>query len=200
MKSSRLSSLTKPRRPRAASRLALCALLGGSLLCVPHASALALSQDGENALSEGEIEKLREAAPLYSDRVLIFAGFLDRRALSILTLSTGRRRPGREEDIHDQMEQFTAIAESLQDNLDDYDQRHRDVRKALPKLLSAIDRWDTSIRTPPDHSAYNVSRRLALEATGELRKDVTKMIEDQKAYFLAHPPTKEDEKKPERRG
>jgi hypothetical protein len=144
------------------------------------------------------VEKLREAAPLYNDRVLLFTGFLDDRAKAILTLTQGRRKPGREEDLHDLMEQFSSIANDLEDNLDDYGQRHRDIRKALPKLLAATDRWQTALKTPPDNQDYDASRKLALEAVADLHEDVAKLIDEQKAWFLAHPPGKEPTRGPER--
>jgi hypothetical protein len=152
----------------------------------------------DSAMSDGELEKIREAAPLYTERVLIFTGILDDRAKSILALTQGKRKPGREEDLHDLMEQFSSIANDLEDNLDDYGQRHRDIRKALPKLLAATDRWQTALKTPPDNEAYNVSRKLALEAVTDLHDDTAKLIEDQKAWFLAHPPGKETSRSPER--
>ncbi len=149
-----------------------------------------LAQERVPALTNAEIEKLREAAPLYPERVQLFADFLDERARGIETLTTGRRHAGRELDIHDRMEQFTSIADDLEDNLDDYGSRHRDVRKVLPKLLAATDRWQTELKTPADNEAYNVVRKLALQAVTDLHEDVAKLIDDQKSWFLAHPPDK----------
>jgi hypothetical protein len=150
--------------------------------------------DRDSALSDGEVEKLRESAPIFDQRVLIFSGFLDDRTRAILALTNGRKKPGRDEDIHDLMEQFTSIADDLEDNLADYGPRHRDLRKALPKVLAATERWQSALKTPPDNQAYEVSRKLALEAVGDLRDDVTRLIDEQKAWFLAHPPNKEDKK------
>ena len=165
--------------------LALCSLLAVLPLTRLHA------QERDSALSDGEVEKIREAAPDYEQRVLIFSGILDERTKAILGLTNGRRKPGRDEDIHDLMEQFTSIADDFEDNLDDYRSRHRDIRKVLPKVLAATDRWQTALKTPPENEAYEVSRKLALEAVTDLKGDLTKLIDEQKAYFLAHPPGKE---------
>jgi hypothetical protein len=107
--------------------------------------------------------------------------------------NTGPRRPGREQDTHDLLEQFTSIADELDDNLDDYGPHHRDVRKALPKLVEATERWATAIKSPPDNETYNVSRKLALEAIRDIRESATQLAEDQKTWFAAHPPSKEDQ-------
>jgi hypothetical protein len=155
------------------------------------------TQRNASALSEGEVEQLRESAYFPNDRVLLFIKLLDTRAKSIQDLYAHPRKPGREQDTHDLLEQFTSIADELADNLDDYGSRHRDVRKALPKLNDAAERWASEIKTPPENEAYSVSRKLALEAVRDLRESATELTSDQKAWFAAHPPTKEDQNKPE---
>jgi hypothetical protein len=171
--------------PRLSARrlsLFLCLLL----LALPlHA------QRDQSALSEAEVEELRQSAYFPNDRVLLFIRLLDERDQSIQKLFAHPRRPGREQDTHDLLEQFTSIADELNDNLDDYGPRHRDIRKALPKLLDATERWASHIKSPPDNGAYDVSRRLALEAIRDLREQATEMIEEQKVWFTAHPPAKE---------
>jgi hypothetical protein len=154
------------------------------------------AQRTDTALSESEIEQLREAAYIPNDRILIFIKLLDTRNKTIQDLFARPRKPGREQDTHDLMEEFTAIADELNDNLDDYGPRHRDIRKSLPKLLDATERWSSNLKSPPDNETYNVSRRLALEAVRDLREQATQLIEEQKTWFLAHPPPKEDKNAP----
>ena len=107
------------------------------------------AQRTDTALSESEIEQLREAAYLPNDRVLIFIKLLDTRDKTIQDLFAHPRKPGREQDTHDLMEEFTSIADELNDNLDDYGPRHRDIRKSLPKLLDATERWSSNLKSPP---------------------------------------------------
>jgi hypothetical protein len=154
------------------------------------------AQASNNALSEGEIEQLRDTAYFPRDRVLVYVKFLDDRSAAVQSLFIHPRRPGREQDAHDLLEQFTSIANELDDNLDDYSERHGDVRKSLPKLLEATDRWTSELKSPPDDEAYNVSRKLALEAVRDLREDATEMIASQKSWFAAHPPAKEEKNGP----
>ena len=175
---------------RANTGFPLFLLLSVSLLCAP-----VYAQVRENALSDAEVDKLRDTAYFPPERVMAFVGFLDQRTREIDRLDTGKRQPGREEDIHDMLEQFTSIADDLEDNLDDYGQHHRDIRKVLPKLIAATERWRTSLKSPPDHESYNVSRKLALESLDDIRDSVTKLIDEQKAWFLAHPPGKDDKPK-----
>jgi hypothetical protein len=161
------------------------------ILLLLVASLPLFAQRTDSALSEGEIEQLREAAYVPNDRVLVFIKLLDVRNKAIQELFAHPRKPGREQDTHDFLEQFTSIADELNDNLDDYGPRHSDIRKALPKLLDATERWASNIKTPPDNPAYDLSRKLALESIRDIREEVTHLIEEQKAWFLAHPPPKE---------
>ena len=152
-----------------------------------------VAQEREDALSQAEIEKLRDTNRMPEERVMVFLKFLDERTDKIRDLVAKPRRPGREQDIHDAMEQFISITDSLEDNLNEYGPRHRDVRKALPKLLRAIDRWSSIIKSPVDDEAYNVSRKLSLEAIRDLREDTEHLVEEQKTWFAAHPPQKDAE-------
>ena len=150
------------------------------------------AQRGDSSLSEGEIEQLRDSAYVPNDRVMVFIKLLDQRNKAIQDLFAHPRKPGREQDTHDLLEQFTNIADELNDNLDDYGPNHRDIRKALPKLLDATERWASNIKTQPENAAYDLSRKLALEAIRDIREEATHLVEDQKTWFAAHPPAKED--------
>ncbi len=156
------------------------------------------AQHTDNSLSEGEIEQLREAAYFPSDRVLVFVKLLDERNKAIQDLYAHPRKPGREQDTHDLFEEFTQIADELNDNLDDYDASHRDIRKALPKLIDATERWSSNLKQPPENQAYDLARKLALEAIRDIREEATHLVESQKAWFAAHPPAKEPDNVPTR--
>ena len=156
------------------------------------------AQRPEPAMTDSEVEELREAAFVPADRLAAFTRFLDVRAKGIQELAGKPHRPGRDEDFHDLFEQFTSIVNELNDNLDDYGPRHRDLRKALPKLLQATDRWSTALRTPEDKDVYKTSRDLALEAVRDTRDEAARLIEEQRAWFAAHPEAakaKQDERR-----
>ena len=161
------------------------------LLLLTAGSLRAQVRDQEPALSDAEVEILRDTAPAPAERVMAFVGFLDDRTKAIDKLLAGKRKPGREEDLHDLMEQFSSIANDLEDNLEEYSRRHKDLRKSLPRLLAATERWGTVLRSPADDQVYNVSRKLALEAVADVKETAGPMVEEQKAYFLAHPPPKD---------
>lgn len=179
---------TRRPRPGAGRWLPISFVLAFTSLVIPYAHA----QDAhESSLSEGEVDKLRESAISPTDRLTVFIGFLNDRMNRIAKLSGGPRKPGREEDLHELMEQCTAIFDDLTDNLDDYSKRHRDVRKVLPKVIAGTEGWGTSLKTPPEDQAYSVSRKLALESLGDVHETAVRLLEEQKTWFAAHPPSKD---------
>ena len=149
------------------------------------------AQIRESALSDGEADEIRQARYFPGDCVLLFVKFDDLRLKEIQDLYAKPRRPGREQDTRELLGQFTSIADELSDNLDDYGPRHADLRKALPKILEATDRWSSTLKSPPDDPAYSVARKLALESIRDLRESTTELVAEQTAWFKAHPPTKE---------
>jgi hypothetical protein len=167
------------------SRRILLACFAGLLLLagVRHARA----QATESTMSDAEIEKLRDAAYVPIERITVFIKILDSRNKAIQDLLAKRRRPSTAQDLHDLLDQFSGITDELNDNLDDYGPKHRDLRKALPKLVEATERWSTTLRAPADDPAYNVVRKLALDAVRDVHDAAVAMQTDQDAYFKAHP-------------
>lgn len=178
---------------RIAGALSIALLLATTIVATGPALR---GQQKVDALSEAEVEKLRDTNREPNDRVQTFMHFLDDRTDKIRDLTAKPRQPGREEDIHEAMEQFVSIADDLADNLDEYNTRHWDVRHALPKLEKALDRWATALRSPAEDQRYEVERKLALEAIRDLREDSAKMLEEQKTWFAAHPPAKDAQGRP----
>jgi hypothetical protein len=168
--------------------LAVCALL------VFAPAALSRAQNDDSSMSQKEIESLRDAAYVPNDRVLTFVKILNTRDQEITGLVSKPRRPGFSQDMHDLLDQFAAIADEFNDNLDEYQSKHRDIRKALPKLVAAIERWSTTLRAPAEDQAYNIVRKMALDSLKDMRDTATSMETEQAAYFKAHPDAEKLEK------
>jgi hypothetical protein len=145
-------------------------------------------------MSQKEIESLRDAAYIPNDRVMIFMKILDTREQDIQDLLSKPRRPGFNQDMHDLLDQFAAIADEFNDNLDEYQSKHRDVRKSLPKLISSIERWSTTLRAPAEDQTYNIVRKMALDSLKDMHDTATSMETEQAAYFKAHPDAEKMEK------
>lgn len=177
-----------PGKPRIGFIRLLTAL---ALVAIAPRASVAYGQFQPSALSDAEVEQIRDARLVPASCVLDYVKFLDDRTQRIHDLYAHPRRPGREADTRELMDQFTSIIDELSDNLDDYGPRHADLRKALPKIISSTDRWATEIKSPPEEETYSVSRKLALESIRDLRESATQLASEQDAWFKAHPPAKE---------
>jgi hypothetical protein len=164
-------------------------LLLCTTLCV---SAAAQAADG--TMSENEIESLRDAAFVPTDRIQAYEKILNTREQQIDDLLAKRRHLTFASDMHDLIDQFGQIADELNDNLDEYSSNHRDVRKMLPKLVLATERWATALRAAPDDDRYNVVRRTALDVVKDMRDEAEQMETEQEAYFKEHPEAAKKEK------
>ncbi|MFN2975869.1 hypothetical protein [Terriglobus aquaticus] len=154
---------------------------------------MAQAQRGRADLSEAEVEQLRDAAMDPAGRVLVFQKLIDARMERIQRVLTDVRAQGRAKDIHQNMDEVSGIVNELEDNLDEYASAHRDLRKSLPKLLSATERWQSILRQPPENEQYKLARTLALEAVADVKEDAAKLLPEQTQYFKEHPPSKAPE-------
>ncbi len=151
------------------------------------------AQRGSANLSEGEVEAIRDAAMDPAQRVTTFQGIIDTRVDRIQRVLADARSQGRAQDIHQNMEEIAGVVNELEDNIDEYAPAHKDLRKALPKLVAATDRWTSILKQPPDNSQYKVTRQLALEAVADLKDNAARLLPEQVKYFKEHPPSKEHE-------
>lgn len=164
-------------------RLALAAAVTLVLAAAPRM----YGQASDEVLSEKEVDALRDSAYIPMDRVNAYEKILNIREQQIEQLLSRPHRPGFNQDMHDLLDQFGAIADEFNDNLDEYSVKHRDIRKALPKLIASTERWSTTLRAPADDNAYKVVRRIALDAVTDMHDIATKMQTEQDAYFKEHP-------------
>jgi hypothetical protein len=164
-----------------------------SALLVAFAQA-AVAQEKDDALSQKEIEELRNAAYVPADRIETYEKILDTRERTIEDLLAKPRHVTFGVDMHDAIDQFGAIADEMNDNLDELNAQHRDLRKILPRLVKATERWTTALRAPGDDDAYKVVRRIALDAVKDAHDIAVEMEASQEAYFKAHPEAAKEEK------
>jgi hypothetical protein len=153
------------------------------------------AQDTDGAMSQAEIESLRDASYVPVEKIKAFEKMLDDREHRVDALLKMSRGPDFAFQMHDAIDQMGSIADELNDNLDDYNIKHRDVRKALPKLLQEIDRWSTSLRAAGDDDRYKVVRKIALDTLQDMHSIAEEMQSSQASYFKEHPEAEKLEKK-----
>lgn len=104
-------------------------------------------------LTESEADQLREASLEPYKRLKLYIKFTDARLESIDQLrSDPKQADGRGQKIHDLLEDFTALMDEVNDNLDQYQGRplskddRRDFHKGLKEVIEACDKWETHLK------------------------------------------------------
>ena len=105
-------------------------------------------------LTDAETDQLREAAMEPFKRLKLYIKFADARLDSIQNLrSDPKAADGRGPRVHDLLEDFTAILDEINDNLDQYQGRplnpddRSDFRAGLKAFIAATDGFDLKLKT-----------------------------------------------------
>jgi len=194
--------LVSPRNPQLCKALAqrprIRHKLGFSLLALLFLAAftrLAPAQDKDDPLTEAQVEKLREVADQPSERIKLYIEFIGQRTDAIAEMVGDTRIQNKPPKIRQLLKEYTRLVDELQDNLDNYDETHADIRKVLKLLVPASKKWlDTVDKTPPD-SVYDFPRKTASDASESLVDQVTKLQTDLDKYFAEQKKEKKEQDK-----
>lgn len=154
--------------------------------CATLACNLALhAQTKHVPLSEDDTDKLRESADKPPERVKLYIKFTDERIASIKSVLATKRSltPVQTLQLHNLMDEFTRLVDELQDNLDEYDEHHSDIRKPLKEILDADARWQEVLKSSPPDPSYDFARKTAQEAAASIAEAAQKMMDEQILYF-----------------
>lgn len=138
------------------------------------------------SLTEAEIEQVREAAVLPNERVKLYTKFLEDRADRIKSLTGRPRSAQRVLKLDDTLQDFTALMDETGSNLDQYADRHSDIRKALKALTDATPRWLNILRVLPGESGFDLARKEAIESGEDLADQAKRLLTEQTEYFNQH--------------
>jgi len=168
-----------------------------SLLVLPlfFASAVLSAQHPKMAsLTEAEVEQVRESSVFPVERVNLYTKFLEDRAKKIKDLSGRPKSAQRVLKLDEILQDFTALMDELGSNLDQYSDRHSDIRRALKPLTEATPRWLNILRVLPGESGIDLSRKEAIESGEDLADEATRLLREQTDYFAIHKDEKDQER------
>jgi len=119
-------------------------LLTASLLLF---AASAAAQARRDPLTDVEVDQLRETTQDPPKRVKLIIKFGRARMLAIEQLRGDVKQLGtRGKQLHDLLEDFDAIADELDRNLDMYSRQKNDLRKPLKEAIEAYTEWQLKLR------------------------------------------------------
>src|ERR1700691_1750896 len=133
-------------RMRTAFGLAL--LLAGPLLCLlsyPFCSPLS-AQGHRDPLNPLEIDQLRDAMLDPDERLKLYVQFSRDRLTKLEQMRSDPKATERARQTHDMLEDFLAVYDELNDNIDMYVGRKDDIRKPLKLIIEADTEFQSRLR------------------------------------------------------
>jgi hypothetical protein len=140
-------------------------------------------QSKKDPLTERQIEDVREAGDQPLERVKLFVGYVDDRANGIHTLSTDAGAQNKAVRMHSLFDEFTRLSDDLQDNMDNFNEQHADLRKVLKEIVEKSTQWDTVLNQPPSSNQYDFVRKTAVDANQSVHEAAVQMLADEEKYF-----------------
>ncbi len=137
-------------------------------------------------LNEKEIDEMRESADWPDKRLELMVQFARERMNKIDQLrADAKNAKDRPMQVHDLLEDFTAILDEIEDNVEMYASHKADMRKGLTLTIEASSEWQNKLRrlkdqSPPEElDQYSFVLTNASEAVSDMGDDTRKELQEQ---------------------
>jgi hypothetical protein len=171
--------------------LVVAMLLAVSLLIT---APLHAQKEKPEPLTPAQQDQVAEAGIFPVVRVGLYVKFLDEHSTTIKGLITRAHTTARAQRLNGELENFAALADELDDNLDVYSERKADIRKSLKGLNEGVARWQAILHALPSEPGFELSLKEAFDAIGDLSDQAKQIGADQDAYFKTHPDEKNQDR------
>jgi DNA-binding ferritin-like protein len=169
-------------------------------VCLLLAVVPSFAQSKKDPLTDQQIEDVREAGDKPVERIKLFVGYVDERAKAIHSLNTDAIAQNKTVRLHNLFDEFTRLCDDLQDNMDNFDQQHEDLRKVLKEIVDKTGEWATVLNEPKPSSQYDFVRKTAIDSNQSAHEAATQMLADEAKYFAEQKKKeKEQEKEQQKR-
>lgn len=152
-------------------------------LLVLVANAAAQKRD---PLNEKEIDQMRETADVPDKRLELLVSFVRARMANIQQLeANGKTAKDRPMQIHDLLQDVTALLDEIDDNIDMYSSHKADMRNGLTLLIEANSEWQLQLRrlkaqSPPEElDQYSFVLANVTDAVNDMADDARKDLQEQ---------------------
>jgi hypothetical protein len=156
-------------------------------------SGLAQKQH-HDPLTEAQVEKIREAGIDPNERIKLYTGYLGDHVNAVKGLTNRGKSDARARRLDQELQDVVTLMDELGSNLDEYSERHADMRAALKTLADQTPRWLSTLRALAGENGFDLSRKEAIEAGQDLTDQAQRLFREQTDYFAAH----KDERNQER--
>jgi len=157
-------------------------------------AGLSAQKQKRQPLTEGQVEKIREAGIYPDERIKLYTQFVSEHADTIKGLTNRKQSTARSKRLDDELLDLTALMDELGSNLDEYSDRKADLRSSLKKLNEDAPKWLGILKALPGELAFDEARKEAIEAGDDLVEQAKRLQSEQDAYFAAHKEEKGQER------
>jgi hypothetical protein len=141
-------------------------------------------------LTDAESQQIAEAGIDPNARVKLYIQFIDEHVDAIKGLTNRIQSETRSKRLDNALQDFTALLDELDSNLDTFSDRHADIRVALKPLSEAAPRWLGIVRALAGEPGFDESRKEAIETCDEMADEAKRLLSEENEYFKQHPDEK----------
>jgi predicted nucleic acid-binding Zn-ribbon protein len=164
----------------------LVALLFAAVLCTP-----AFSQRHNDPLNPEEIDQLRDTAIEPEKRMKLFVAFARARLVALEQMRSDPKTADRARQTHQLLQEFVTIYDELNDNLENFDDRKADLRKAIKTVIEGDTEFQAKLRALKDDpraskdeaAEYQFILSNAIESVDSSAEDHRKVAAEQEEVW-----------------
>jgi hypothetical protein len=146
-----------------------------------------LSQRRDDPLTYDEIGQLRDTAIEPEKRMKLFVAFARARLVALEKMRSDPKATDRARHTHQLLEEFVTIYDELNDNLDNFDARKADLRKAIKAVIEGDTEFQAKLRglrddaraSKEEFAQYQFILSNAIESVDSSAEDHRKMATEQ---------------------
>ena len=157
------------------------------------------AQSKKDPLTDQQIEDVREAGDQPLVRVKLFVGYVDERAKSIHSINADPIAQNKSLRLHNLFEEFTRLCDDLQDNMDNFDEQHADLRKVLKEIVDKTTEWGAILNEPKPNPQYDFSRKTAVDSNQTAHEGAVQMLDAETKYFIEEKKKEKEQEKEEQK-
>jgi len=160
-------------------------------MCLAAIHPCSAQEHKRDPLSDLEIDQLRDAAQEPEVRLKLYVTFARTRLEKMEQARTDPKATDKDQQMLAALQDFTDIYDELDDNVDTFDDRGDDLRKALKPVIEADTEFGSKLRafrlslanSPKDLQACDFELGAALDAVDSSAKDHRDLLAEQEVKF-----------------
>jgi len=149
--------------------------------------SLSGAQLREEPLNPKEIDELRDAAQQPAQRMKLYVEFARARLVALEEMRADPKVKDRAQQTHDKLENFLAVYDELNDNIDTFVERKEDLRKPLKMVIEADNEFQAKLRAlqsardsnPSEAEHYQFVLDNAVETVDTSLQDHRQLLSEQ---------------------